>query len=224
MVSTLADLYLHVTSHSAGSAAETASVRKESKFSALPSDYIFQTIAVVRWTHLLWICLLWFYWAKLVFGWLSYLEIHMRPCTNSSTSRLLYSTDLIMDSFCYTDKDPDLWPPVIFVFGFLFLIPWICTTWSIKTIMMMMICCALHTGWRWDSSRGRDGQRLPCRLLSLRSEWVYMWLIEYLPHCWSSWSLLVGWYAFSALTLLVGRQEEHPASKVEWWGIDVVYV
>ena len=46
MVSTLADLYLHVTSHSAGSAAETASVRKESKFSALPSDYIFQPIAL----------------------------------------------------------------------------------------------------------------------------------------------------------------------------------
>ena len=30
-------------------------------------------------------------------------------------------------------------------------------------------------------------------------------------------------YAFSALTLLVGRQEEHPASKkTEWWGAGVV--
>ena len=30
-------------------------------------------------------------------------------------------------------------------------------------------------------------------------------------------------YAFSALTLLVGRQEGHPASKkLEWWGAGVV--
>jgi len=29
--------------------------------------------------------------------------------------------------------------------------------------------------------------------------------------------------AFSALTLLVGRQEGHPAcKKTEWWGVDVV--
>ena len=29
--------------------------------------------------------------------------------------------------------------------------------------------------------------------------------------------------AFSALTLLVGRQEEHPAcKKTEWWGVGVV--
>ena len=45
VVSTLADSYLHVTSHSAGGAAEIASVRKESKYSDLPSDYIFQPIA-----------------------------------------------------------------------------------------------------------------------------------------------------------------------------------
>ena len=36
---------MHVTSHSAGGAAEVDSVRKESKYSALPSDYIFQPIA-----------------------------------------------------------------------------------------------------------------------------------------------------------------------------------
>ena len=46
IVSTLADSYLHVTSHSAGGAAEIASVRKESKYSALPSDYLFQPIAL----------------------------------------------------------------------------------------------------------------------------------------------------------------------------------
>ena len=45
VVNTLADSYLHVTSHSAGGAAETASVRKESKYSALPSDYLFQPTA-----------------------------------------------------------------------------------------------------------------------------------------------------------------------------------
>ena len=45
VVSTLADSYLHVTSHSAGSAEETDSVRNETKYSSLPSDYIFQPIA-----------------------------------------------------------------------------------------------------------------------------------------------------------------------------------
>ena len=34
VVSTLADSYLHSTSHSAGSAAETASIRKEAKYSS----------------------------------------------------------------------------------------------------------------------------------------------------------------------------------------------
>jgi len=38
-------------------------------------------------------------------------------------------------------------------------------------------------------------------------------------------SVAVGWLgvAFSALTLLVGRQEEHPAcKKLEWWGAGMV--
>ena len=46
MVSTLADSYLHSTSRSAGSAAKAASVRKESKYSTLPADLIFQPIAM----------------------------------------------------------------------------------------------------------------------------------------------------------------------------------
>jgi len=46
VVSTLADSYLHSTSHSAGSAAETASVRKESKYPSLPPDFIFQPVAI----------------------------------------------------------------------------------------------------------------------------------------------------------------------------------
>jgi len=45
VVSTLADSYLHSTSHSAGSAAETASNRKETKYSSLPPDYVFQPVA-----------------------------------------------------------------------------------------------------------------------------------------------------------------------------------
>ena len=45
VVSTLADSYLHASSHSAVGAAEIASVRKESKYSLLPSDYIFQAVA-----------------------------------------------------------------------------------------------------------------------------------------------------------------------------------
>jgi len=45
VVSTLADSYLHASFHSAGSAAEIATVRKESKYSLLPPDYIFQPIA-----------------------------------------------------------------------------------------------------------------------------------------------------------------------------------
>ena len=46
VVSTLADSYLHSTSHSAGSAAETASIRKESKYSSLPPEYLFQPVAI----------------------------------------------------------------------------------------------------------------------------------------------------------------------------------
>ena len=46
MVSILADSYLHSTSHSAGRAAETATVRKESKFPTIPPNFIFQPIAV----------------------------------------------------------------------------------------------------------------------------------------------------------------------------------
>ena len=42
----LYDSYLHSTSYSAGSAAETASIRKETKYSSLPPDYIFQPVAI----------------------------------------------------------------------------------------------------------------------------------------------------------------------------------
>ena len=45
VVSTLAGSYLHSTSHSAGSAAETASIRKEYKYSSLPPEHLFQPVA-----------------------------------------------------------------------------------------------------------------------------------------------------------------------------------
>jgi len=46
VVSTLADSYLHSTSHSAGSVAEAASIRKESKYSSLRPEYLFQPVAI----------------------------------------------------------------------------------------------------------------------------------------------------------------------------------
>jgi len=45
VVSTLADSYLHASSLSAGGAAEMTSVRKESKYSLLPPDYVFRPVA-----------------------------------------------------------------------------------------------------------------------------------------------------------------------------------
>jgi len=36
------------------------------------------------------------------------------------------------------------------------------------------------------------------------------------------WYITVPFYAFSALTLLVGRQEGHPACKKQWLGAGVV--
>jgi len=35
-------------------------------------------------------------------------------------------------------------------------------------------------------------------------------------------SILFIIFAFSALMLLVGQQEGHPAGKIEWWGARVV--
>ena len=57
VVSTLADSYLHASSHFAGGAAEIASVRKESKYSLLPPDYILPTgrIRDARLIELFWI-------------------------------------------------------------------------------------------------------------------------------------------------------------------------
>jgi len=109
VVSTLADSYLHSTSRSAGSAAEAASVRKKSKYSTLPSDLIFQPVAME--TH-----------CPLNASALNFLsEVGRRLSSVSGDSRetsfLLqrlsvivqrFNSVLILDSFCTTDEDPDL--------------------------------------------------------------------------------------------------------------------
>ena len=108
VVSTLADSYLHVTSHSAGGAAETASVRKETKYSALPSDYLFQPIAFEN-------------LGPVNASGLDFLnEVGRRLSASSQdpreTSFLFqrlsiliqrYNSVLILESFC-SDEDPDL--------------------------------------------------------------------------------------------------------------------
>jgi len=109
VVSTLADSYLHSTSHSAGSAAETASVRKESKYSSLPPDYIFQPVAIETLGPL----------NASAVNFLS--EVGRRLTFLSGDSRETsflfqrlsmtiqrFNSALIMDSFCSTDEDPDL--------------------------------------------------------------------------------------------------------------------
>ena len=108
VVSTLADSYLHVTSHSAGGAAEIASVRKKSKYSALPSDYIFQPIAFEN-------------LGPLSGSGLDFLSevggrLSASPQDPRETSFLFqrlsvliqrYNSVLVLESFC-SDEDPDL--------------------------------------------------------------------------------------------------------------------
>ena len=109
VVSTLADSYLHSTSHSADSAAETASNRKETKYSSLPSDYIFQPVAIET-------------LGSLNASGLNFLsEVGRRLTSLSGDSRETsflfqrlsmliqrFNSALIMDSFCFSDEDPDL--------------------------------------------------------------------------------------------------------------------
>ena len=109
VVSTLADSYLHSTSHSAGSAAETASVRKESKYSSLPPDYMFQPVAIET-------------LGLINASTLNFLSEMARRLTSlSGDSRqtsflfqrlsmliLRFNSALITDSFCFSDEDPDL--------------------------------------------------------------------------------------------------------------------
>jgi len=118
VVSTLADSYLHSTSHYAGSVAEAASVRKESKYSSLPPEYLFKPVAIET-------------LGPLNASALNFSSEVDRRLTSLSgdpreTSFLFqrlsmliqrFSSALITDSFCFADKDPDLLPPVIFAFS-----------------------------------------------------------------------------------------------------------
>jgi len=108
-VSTLADSYIHSTSHSAGSAAETASIRKESKYFSLPPDYIFQQVAIETLGPL----------NASTVNFLSELGRRLTSLSGDSreTSFLFqrlsvliqrFNPALIMDSFCFSDEDPDL--------------------------------------------------------------------------------------------------------------------
>ena len=109
LVSTLADSYLHSTSHSAGSAADTASNRKETKYSSLPPDFIFQPVAIET-------------LGPLNASGVNFLSAVGRRLTflsgdSRETSFLFqrlsmliqrFNSALIMDSFCFSDEDPDL--------------------------------------------------------------------------------------------------------------------
>jgi len=109
IVSTLADSHLHSTSHSAGSAAETASIRKETKYSSLPPDFIFQPVAIET-------------LGTLDASAVNFLrEVGRRLTSLSGDSRETsflfqrlsmliqrFNSALIMDSFCFSDEDPGL--------------------------------------------------------------------------------------------------------------------
>jgi len=109
VVSTLADSYLHFTFHSAGSAAETASVRKESKYSSLPPEYLFQPVAIETLGPL----------NASALNFLSEVGLRLTSLSGDprETSFLFQclsmliqhlNSALIMDSFCFADEDPDL--------------------------------------------------------------------------------------------------------------------
>jgi len=60
---------------------------------------------------------------------------------------------------------------------------------------------------------------LPASILKTVSKWQYLETMCIVQYC----TVLYVYCSFSALTLLVGRQEGHPAcKKQEWWGAGVV--
>jgi len=100
---------MHASSLSAGGAAEIASVRKESKYSLLPPDYIFQPVAFER-------------LGSLNASWIRFLcEVGQRLSVVSgdpretsflfqrlSISIQRFNSILIHESFCFNDEDLDL--------------------------------------------------------------------------------------------------------------------
>jgi len=106
VVSTLADSYLHSTSHSAGSTAETASVRKETKYSSLPPDFIFQLVAIETLGPLS-ACALSEVGRRLTsLSEDSHETLFLFQCLSMLIQR--FNSALIMDSFCFSDEDLDL--------------------------------------------------------------------------------------------------------------------
>ena len=83
----------------------------------------------------------------------------------------------------------------------------------VSQLVMMTVSCQLFARW---SSRACDTSRawLTSLCASYQSSSLYR-LQSFSVYC-----DLMTWWAFSALTLLVGRQEGHPACKnwvVGWW-------
>jgi len=67
----------------------------------------------------------------------------------------------------------------------------------------------------------------PCPFISNCHWWlsmlIYYYVNEILSACHPVDKVFTkAWSCFSALTLLVGRQEGHPACKKQWWGAGVV--
>jgi len=109
VVSTLADFYLHSTSQSTVSAAETASIRKESKYSSLPPEYLFQLVAIETLGPL----------NASALNFLSEVGRRLTSLSGDSRETLFlfqrlsmqiqrFNSALITDSFCFADEDPDL--------------------------------------------------------------------------------------------------------------------
>ena len=105
----LYDSYLHSTSYSAGSAAETASIRKETKYSSLPRDFIFQPVEIETLGPL----------NASALNFLSEVGRRLTSLSGDSRETLFlfqrlsmltqrFNSALIMDSFCFSDEDPDL--------------------------------------------------------------------------------------------------------------------
>ena len=100
---------LHSTFRSAGNAAEAASVRKESKYSTVPSDLIFQPTAMETQGPL----------NASALNFLSEIDRRLSSVSGDSreTSFLFqrlsvivqrFNSVLVLDSFCTTDEDRDL--------------------------------------------------------------------------------------------------------------------
>ena len=73
------------------------------------------------------------------------------------------------------------------------------------------------------SSAGSWCQHIPHWMPRDSGMWILCFYFTLGPHLVNLLNYVANFYPFSALTLLVGRQEGHPAcKKTEWWGAGVV--